>query len=159
MAANTSVATSAGSTLAVVAAGAAPATFDAAGYAALSWVLVGEITDFGEFGREYNLVTHNPVGNRSTQKFKGSFNEGQMNLQLGLQTDDAGQIIMKAATLSDLSFSYRVTTQNGDIYYMRAQCMKWKVGIGSVDKITSAATTLEITTTNAGVGIIDALAV
>lgn len=157
MPANLGVATSAGSTLSVVAAGAAPATFDATGYAALSWVLIGEITDFGEIGREYNLITHNPVGNRSTQKFKGSFNEGQMNLSLGLQTDDAGQIIIKAASISDLSFSYRMVTQNGDIYYFRAQCMKWKVGVGSVDQITAASTTLEITTTNAGVGIVDVL--
>lgn len=158
MAANTSVATSAGSTLAVVAAGAAPATFDASGYAALSWVPIGEIVDMGELGREYNLVTHNPVGSRSTQKFKGSFNEGQMNLTLGLQTDDAGQIIVKAAALSDLSFSYRMTTQNGDIYYFRAQCLKWKVGVGSVDQITQAMTTLEITTTSAGIGIVESLA-
>lgn len=159
MPANLGVATSAGSTLSVVAAGAAPATFDAVGYAALSWVQVGEIVDLGEFGREYNLITHNPIGNRSTQKFKGSFNEGQLNLSLGLQTDDAGQIIIKAASISDLSFSYRILTQNGDAYYMRAQCLKWKVGVGSVDQITAASTTLEITTNSAGVGIVESLAI
>ena len=159
MPANTSVNTSAGCTLSVVAAGAAPATFDATGFAAQTWVPVGEVTDLGEFGREYNLVTHNPVGNRSTQKFKGSFNEGQMDIKLGLQTDDAGQIIMKAAVFSDLSFSFRVVMQNLDVYYMRAQCMKWKVGVGSVDQITAASATLEITTNNAGVGIVEALAV
>lgn len=157
MAANTSVATSAGSTFSVVAAGAAPATFDSAGYAALSWVNVGEITDLGEFGREYALVTHNPVGNRGTQKFKGSFNEGTINLQLGLQTDDAGQIILKTASNSDLSYSFRVVTQNGDAYYFRAQTMSFKVGVGSVDQITTATVMLELTTNSAGVGIVESL--
>lgn len=47
--------TSAGSTLRVLAA--APATFDPTGYNALVMTLVGEITDLGEFGREYALVT------------------------------------------------------------------------------------------------------
>lgn len=157
MAANTSVATSAGSTLHVVAAGVAPATYDDTGYTALTWVKVGEITDLGEFGREYNLVTHNPIDSRGTQKFKGSFNEGQIALQLGLQTDDAGQIILKSASLADGAYSFKVTTQNGDVYYFRAMVMSFKVGVGSVDSITAASVTLELTTNSAGVGIVEKL--
>jgi hypothetical protein len=112
----------------------------------------------GEFGREYALVTHMPVGNRGTQKFKGSFNEGTITLSLGLDTDDAGQIIMKAASISDNDYSFMVTTQNGDKYFFRAQIMSWKVGVGSVDSITTATATLEITTNAAGVGIVESLA-
>ncbi len=155
------VRTSAGTTLRVTAS--APATFNTAGYNTLFTTspvpaLVGEVTDLGEFGREYALVTHMPVGSRGTQKFKGSFNEGQISLSLGLDTDDAGQIIMKAASLSDNDYSFMVTTQNGDKYYFRAQIMSWKVGVGSVDSITTATATLEITTNAAGVGIVEALA-
>ena len=159
MPANTGVATSAGTTFSVVASGLQPATYNAAGYAALTWVPVGEVTDLGEFGRKYNLVTHNPLGNRSTQKFKGSFNEGSITLQVGLQTDDAGQIILKAATNSDLNFSYKVTTQNGDTYYFQAQCLGFMVGVGGVDKITSATVNLELTTNSAGIGIVEVLTV
>lgn len=150
------VATSAGTTLKVSAS--APATFDAAGYAALSYTTVGEITDLGEFGREYALVTHNPVGSRGTKKFKGSYNEGTMNLQLGLDTDDAGQIVMKTASGSDSLYSFTVTTQNGDKYYFQAMVMSWKVGVGSVDSITTAAATLELTTSSTGVGVVESLA-
>ena len=155
------VRTSAGTTLRVTAS--APATFNSAGYTTLFSTspipaLVGEITDLGEFGREYALVTHMPVGNRGTQKFKGSFNEGTITLSLGLDTDDAGQIIMKAASISDNDYSFMVTTQNGDKYFFRAQIMSWKVGVGSVDSITTATATLEITTNAAGVGIVESLA-
>jgi hypothetical protein len=155
------VATSAGSTLRVTSS--APATYDSSGYNTLfnaspAPALVGEITDLGEFGREFALVTHNPVGTRGTQKFKGSFNEGTMSLSLGLDTDDAGQIIMKAASLSDNDYSFKVTTQNGDKYYFRAKVMNFKVSVGSVDSITTATCTLEITTNSAGVGIVEALA-
>lgn len=150
------VRTSAGSTLHVSASN--PATYNVAGYEALSFTAVGEITDLGEFGREYALVTHNPVGNRGTVKKKGSFNEGVMNMSLGLDTDDAGQIILKAASLSDNDYSFKVTTQNGDIYYFQAQVMNFKVGVGSVDTITAATVALELTTNSAGVGIVEDLA-
>lgn len=153
-----SVKTSAGSLLYISAQ--TPVTFDYAGYESsnLIFTRVGEITDMGEFGRAYNLVTHNPVDTRGTQKFKGSFNEGSMQLKLGLDTDDAGQILMKAAALSDNDYSFKIVTQNGDKYYAQAKCMSFKPGVGSVDQITAAAATLELTTNSAGVGIVEALA-
>lgn len=150
------VATTAGTTFSVSAGN--PATFDVAGYAALTFTAVGEVTDLGEFGREYALVTHNPIGSRGTQKFKGSFNEGQIALQLGLDTDDAGQILMKAASQSDNNYSFKVATKNGDIYYFEAKVMSWKVGAGGVDSITSATAMLEITTSSTGVGVVEDLA-
>ena len=148
--------TSAGTTLRITAS--QPATYDATGYNALSTTLVGEVTDLGEFGREYALVTHSPVGNRATQKFKGSFNTGTMNVSLALDTDDAGQVICKAASLSDSNYSILVTTQNADKYYFQAKVMSWKVGVGGVDQITTATMALELTTTSAGVGIVESLA-
>lgn len=147
--------TSAGSTFKVCAS--APATFNAAGYAALTFTTVGEVTDFGEFGRRYNLVTHNPVATRSTVKKKGSYNEGAITLQLALDTDDAGQILMKAAAASDNDYYFEVATQNGDKYYFPGQVMSFVVGIGNVDQITSATVMVELTSTSAGVGIVESL--
>lgn len=148
--------TSAGSTLTVSVA--APVTFDVSGYDTLFGLTaakeIGEITDAGEFGREYNLVSHNPLGDRGTKKFKGSFNEGQMALQLGLDDDDAGQLIMQAASISDADHYFMVTTQDGTRYFFAAKVMSWKVGIGSVDSITTATSTLEITTVTGGIGIL-----
>jgi len=150
------VKTSAGSLLKVSAG--IPATFDGSGYAALTFTTVGEVTDLGEFGRVYALVTHNPVASRITQKFKGSYNEGTMALKLGLDTDDAGQILMKAASASDASYSFSVTTQNGDVYYFPAKVMSWKVMVSSVDTITQASCDLELTSSSSGVGIVEVLA-
>lgn len=149
------VRTSAGTTLGISASN--PATFNIAGYDAVSFTTIGEITDLGEFGREYNLVTHNPIGSRGTVKKKGSFNEGSMTLQLGLDTDDAGQILAKTASLSDGDYSFKLTTQNGDIYYYQAQVMNFKVGVGQVDSITTASITLELTSSSTGVGVVEKL--
>lgn len=146
------VRTSAGSTFKLSAG--IPATFDGTGYAALTYTTVGEITDLGEFGREYSLVTHNPVGNRSTQKFKGSFNDGSMTLQLGLDNSDAGQSLAQAAVLSDNNYSCLVTTQDGTKYYFLGQVMSFKIGVGDVNKITAATIMIELTTSNTGVGVV-----
>lgn len=135
-----------------------PATFDSTGYAALTYTAVGEVTDLGEFGREYNLITHNPIGSRGTVKLKGSFNEGSITMQLGLDTDDAGQILAKTASTSDADYSFKITTQNGDVYYFQAKVMSFKVNVGSVDTVTSASIMLELTTNSAGVGIVEVLA-
>src|SRR5690349_14090990 len=105
-----SVDSSAGTTLKISAS--TPATFDAAGYGALTYTNIGEITNLGEFGREYSLITHNPIANRGTVKRKGSFNEGTMALQLGLDKNDAGQILAKSASVSDDDYSFEITTQN-----------------------------------------------
>jgi len=149
--------TSAGATLKISAG--VPATFDAAGYAALSYTTVGEITNFGELGREFTLVTHNPVANRATFKLKGSFNEGSIDLQLALDTDDAGQVLMKAAALVDNLYAFLITTPVGplDKYYFQGLVMGWKVGVRGVNDITAASAKIEITSSAAGVGIVEVL--
>ncbi len=150
------VRSTAGTTIKISAA--IPATFDGTGYAALTYTTIGEVTDLGEFGREYALISHNPIGSRGTVKLKGSFNEGSISMQLGLDTDDAGQILAKSASLSDADHSFVITTQNGDKYYFQAKTMSFKVNVGSVDSVTAATIALELTTNSAGVGVVEVLA-
>lgn len=148
------VRTTAGTTLKISAS--IPATFDAAGYAAIAGTMakIGEITNLGEFNREFALVTHNPIDNRGTVKKKGSFNEGSMQLQMGFDESDAGQILLQAAALSDNNYSFLVTLQSGKKFYFQAQVMNFKIGAGSVDQITSATSNLELTTGPNGEGVI-----
>lgn len=150
------VRSSAGSTIKISAG--IPATYNAAGYAALTMTAIGEVTDLGEFGKTYNLVTHNPLGTRGTTKLKGSYNEGTISMQLGLDTDDAGQILAKSAANSDNDYSFEITTQNGDKYYFQAKVMSFMVSVGSVDTVTGATVSLELTSGGANPGIIEVLA-
>lgn len=150
------VRTSAGTTIGITAS--APATFNAAGYDALTFTAIGEVTDMSELGRVYALVTHNPLGDRGTVKKKGSYNEGSMTLQLGLDADDAGQILAKTARNSDADYYFKITMQNGDIFYFPALVMGFVTGIGNVDSIAAATITLELTTSAGGVGIVEKLA-
>ena len=136
---------------------AAPATYNVAGYEALTYLNIGEVTDLGEFGREYNLITHNPIDTRATKKLKGSYNEGQISLTVALDTADAGQNLAKTASASDADYSLVVTMQNGAKYYFPAKVMSFKIGVGSVDNVVSATISLEITSSSTGVGVVEDL--
>lgn len=141
--------TSAGSTLGISAT--LPATFDATGFNALTHTAIGEIVSIdGDIGRVYNLVTHNPLASRATVKKKGSYNSGSVTIQLAIDNDDAGQVIAKAALLSDNNYSIKLTLQNGDIYYFEAMVMSFPINAGGVDAITSGTITLEITAQSDG---------
>lgn len=146
------VRTSAGSSIAISAS--APATFNEAGYAALTYADIGEVSNMGEFSRVYQLVTWNPLSTRGTKKMKGSFNDGAMTLQLGLDNTDAGQAIAKAALDDDEPYSFEVTLQDGSVYYFQALVMGFPINIGDVNTVTSASITLEITTADDGTGIV-----
>jgi hypothetical protein len=124
-----------------------PATYDSTGFAALSYTAIGEITDAGEFGRVYNLVTHNPVGNRKTVKKKGSYNDGQMTLQMARDKADAGQIILQTASTSDANFAFKVVLQSGTgaTCYFQAQVMSLTTNLGTVDQIVGATCVVELT--------------
>lgn len=124
--------------------GNAPATYDAAGFAAVSFTEIGEITDAGEFGRTYNQVTHNPLGDRRTVKRKGSYNDGAMSLQMARVPADAGQAILVTALNSDASYAFKVVLQDGTIFYFTAQIMSYTTNVGSVDQITAATVNVEI---------------
>lgn len=141
--------TSAGTTIAISAGN--PATFNSAGFSALSFTDVGEVTEVsGDVGRVYSLVTHNPLATRATQKFKGSYNSGSITLPVAIDRADAGQIIAQAALVSDDDYSFKLTMQDGAVIYFRGKVMSFPVSMGGVDSITSGTITVEITADDNG---------
>lgn len=141
-AAATEAFTSAGTNIAIV--NDAPATEDAAGYAAQAHLDIGEVVDIPEFGKEYNLVTHNPLRTRRTRKYKGSYNLGSVTLNMARAPGDAGQAEALAALNLDDPSSFEVTLQDGTKMYFMALVMSYKTSVGTVDSITAASVTLEI---------------
>ena len=135
--------TSAGTTISV--SESAPESYDVTGFEALSFSEVGEVSDLGEFGREYSEVTFNPLGDRRTVKRKGSFNDGNITMTLARVPSDSGQAILQDALDNDDSFHFVVELQDGTKLYFAAQVMSYTTNVGGVDQITSASVTLGIT--------------
>jgi hypothetical protein len=125
-----------------------PATYDATGFQALSYTPVSDVTDLGAgLGKKYNLVVHNPVDTRRTQKFRGSYNNGTLSLKMASSTlanTDAGQTIMKAGLESDADYSFRIILQDLSEVYFTAKTMSFPLDMGTVDSILGGSVELEV---------------
>lgn len=136
--------TAAGASFAIAATAGPPTTFDEAGYSAKTFTVVGEVTNIGEFSKEFALVTHQPLATRGVKKGKGSFNNGTLNPAMALDPDDAGQVLMETALESDDSWAFLVTLQSGAKYYLMGKVMSFKPNIGGVDDVVTASPTVEV---------------
>lgn len=136
------VQSSAGASLAISAA--IPASFNATGYAALTYTTVGEVTNIGEFGKEFELIEHAPLASRGVKKFKGGYNNGTIEPEIALDPDDAGQILMETASNSDAKYSFKITLQDGTIYYLMGLVMSFRPNVGTVNDLIMAAASIEV---------------
>lgn len=127
---------------------AAPATFDEAGFDALTYSLVGEASEVPAFGAEAALATHVPLALGYTVKRRGSVNYGSVTIPMALSALDAGQAIMKTAGLAapgaNSLLSVEVELPNGDKLWFQAETMSFKTNVGNADAIAMAEVTLEI---------------
>lgn len=136
--------TSAGSKLYICTSNAAPATYDAAGFGAQTYVEVKELTNIGVIGETFSLITHEPVGDPTVYKYKGNANSGSLALQGARAPTDAGQAKLLVALQDPLAYSCKLVLANGTILYFQGQVMSYQNNVGSVNQITSFDCNLEI---------------
>ena len=126
----------------------APATYDAAGFGALTFSPCGELSELPSFGAEAALATHTPLATGIVAKRRGSLNYGSVALTMAFSNTDTGQAILQAsaeaAAGQDALVSVKVVLVNGEIQYFTSQVMSYKTNVGNADAITMAEVTLEI---------------
>jgi hypothetical protein len=137
-----SISTVAGSVLSVSAV--LPATYDSAGYEALTWAPIGEMTDIGAIkGRMYNTSTHAPIGTPLQVSKKASYNLPNGEFTVGWDEEDAGQVLIEAAAnAASATYSFKLEKQNGVIRYFTAQVMQFVENLGTVDNVVQGQFTL-----------------
>jgi hypothetical protein len=135
-----------------------PATFDVAGYVALSFTPTAEITNFGPFGGQWNNETKNFVALKGTQKVKTNFDPGALDLDLDLNTDGAGQVLMKSAHKSTALYAIEITTPNGDIYYCQVLVNSFDVNLSGQGAKQTATSSLAVSTSITDVDWVESLA-
>ena len=129
-----------------------PATEDAAGYEALTFTAVGEVTTIPEIGRNSDLITHTPVADRKTYKLKGNYNDGALGLEMGRATDDAGQAILVTARDSDDPIAFSITYNDDPggtgssptIQYFQGLVMSYTTNTGDGNQVLGATCQVEI---------------
>lgn len=132
-----------------------PATFDAAGYSALTWVVCGKLENGGALGDESAEVTFDDLAERRTLKLKGQDNAGNMELVLGLDDADAGQddLLDAQADKSTADYYFRVqfankrnATGTGAIRYFGAKVFSVRETIDTANNVTKLNVMLGINT-------------
>jgi len=104
-----------GATVAVVAA--LPATFNAAGYAALTWTgVIGQLVQFGELGDQSSDISVTTLLGR-TLHTNGALDGGEIAFTYVFVAADAGQVILRAQSNTNTGVSLRVTDPDGTVAY------------------------------------------
>lgn len=134
--------TSAGTTIALSAA--APATYNEAGYEALTFTTIGGVTDLGQIpSKVFQLVEVFFVASRGKAKSKGGFDLGSQTIVFAVNLDDAGQALVDAATDSDSSYSVKIAHPTEGTIYARALIMGGPISYGDVNSPSTRSLTIE----------------
>lgn len=137
--------TAAGSTLAISAA--APATQDAAGFAALSFTTVGQVEKLGAIGASYAKVEFQPLSG-AKQKFKGSADYGTLQPSIAIDPTDAGQTLLQTAAANETNtlYSFKVTYQDGSKRYFQGRVFGLPETTDGADTMLMSNPSIEICT-------------
>ena len=132
-----------------------PATFDAVGYAALSYVDLGCLSNIGAFGDASNEVTFDCISEGRTKKLKGQRNAGNMELVIGLDDTTAGFDAVVAAEADDSTGDYffkvefpnkQNATGTNAIRYFGGKVMTAVETLGAADDVATLNVTVGLNT-------------
>ncbi len=89
-----------------------PADLTESGFEALTWVEVGKVVTFPDFGVSDNIVSQDYINTDVSQKRKGFRNASDTEIVVGHDPDDAGQTAMKTA--ADTKYNYAFKLEQAD---------------------------------------------
>ncbi len=119
-----------------------PATYDSAGYAALTWTQIRGIRSTGELGDQFDTIDYNVIGGiRHNKKTGTAANSVPIEL---VKFDNAGQAMLRTLIGLTSSYSFKCLTMDGTIYYFTAACTMRKANVGEGASIADIKATLEL---------------
>ena len=137
--------TAAGSTLAICAA--APATKDAAGFGALTFIEIGGVEKIGAFGASFEKVEFQPLKGPK-EKYKGPVDYGALQPSVRLDSADAGQTLLQTSSddESQTLYSFRVTLPDGAKRFFQGRTFGMPETVDGAASMIMAAPAIEICT-------------
>lgn len=126
----------------------APATYDEAGFGAMSFTEVGEVGNIPQFGGQSQVSEFTPIKTGVVNKRAGSINYGSSNLSLANVFSDAGQAAMKSGFDGDNKgkvHSIKLINPDVGAMYFTAIITGYQYNLGDANTITQAEATLELT--------------
>ena len=147
-----SIFTSSGTKFYISSTSTAPATYDATGYAALTYTQVNFVEDMGAFGDTATDVTFDDIGDRRTKTLKGQFKGEQLSLVCGYDDADAGQMLLitSNADTTQVDWHFKIELPNkqataGDnaIAYFSGRVMSSKRTISTANNVVKLESTIQ----------------
>ncbi len=121
-------------------------------FQSLVYVNVGLCENLGEFGRQSELVTFVDIASARTYKIRGPFNDGQMQMTVGSDLSDAGQLLLftYANAIDQFTYPFKVsvvgTNNYFDTIYFGAKVFSFRFQPGAANSIFRALVQLEVNT-------------
>ena len=113
-----------------------PATNDAAGYTALTWTQIGELSTIGDIVTKHATSTFINMCTNKSSVIKGV--EDLINVMITVACDrgDAGQTLMTTARQSiNGVYAFKVAESNGSFQYFRARVLSEGTQFKSVNDV------------------------
>lgn len=121
-----------------------PATFDAVGYAALSFTEVKEVTTIPAYGAQRAVVTHQPLATGVDQKEHGFINYGSVAVEGAHDPEDAGQALLNNAVLTTgQNISVKIQYQDGSVDYTYGKAFSKTKNPGSANSMVGSSMSIE----------------
>jgi len=124
-----------------------PATFDQAGYEAMTFILIGEVMSLGEFGGQSDEVTSQPLATGITEFFKGFIQYGQPSLGLDRDSTDVGQQLLISHNDGANQFtplSVKVQLQDGTVFYLDTKVFSYTTNVGSANQMVGSTANIRV---------------
>jgi len=124
-----------------------PATYNSAGFGALSWTEVGEVESLGEYGGSAQISQFIPLATGTVKKRKGSLDYGTASMVIG-KTTDSGLAAMKSGfdgANKDVIHSFKIVESDGSIGYFTAVIASYVYSLGDANTITRINCNVDLT--------------
>lgn len=124
-----------------------PATYDKAGFDALSYTEVGEVGSVPTFGGQAQVSEFTPIKTGVVNKRKGSINYGSSSVTIANVFSDAGQVMLKSAfdgAARDTVHSIKLVNSEIGAMYFTAIVTSYQYNVGDANQVTQAEVSLEL---------------
>jgi len=129
------------------------AAANAAAYAALTYVPIGEVQNLGEFGDQSNDVTFTSLSDGRVRHLKGARDAGVLALVCGRDPLDAGQVALRAAEKTKFAYAVKIeaadaldANDTNSVFYFHCLVQSARDNFGESDGIVTTTFNLGITT-------------
>ena len=120
-----------------------PATYDAAGYLAVSpWVVIDRVSDFPMVGSKREIAKWTPIRG-PVEKVKSAPDYGGGDIVMADMPLDPGQVILKGAEASQNHFSVKAEYPDGEIHYYDIVVAAWSLAPAKAGEFKTRTASVE----------------